>query len=337
MDVGGTLTKIVYFEKKLKEKGAPAPAPSAAPLVRSDSLKNIESEDHQEALHQLYANMREPSMFTIRDINLTFSSKFLGGDIHFLHFETRNMVSAVNTLSSTAITENIRSIGCTGGGAQKYARIMEEELGITLEQHDELSSLVKGMAFALTHVPDECYTYRSDISADEVEGEELKSSPSGNTQGVNPSTTTTESRNETFASKSATASSGDGDSGDGDGSEGGRGDGKHPHREARPSKWRKDVKEHTRRVTLVVEHPARRSSASRSRSSSSSTPTSTSTSTSGSTSSSASGSGSDSASLKYTLEFPYLVVNIGSGVSILKVTGPGTFERVSGSSLGGGV
>ena len=34
--------------------------------------------------------------------------------------------------------------------------------------------------------------------------------------------------------------------------------------------------------------------------------------------------------------FPYLVVNIGSGVSILKVKSPGVFERVSGSSLGGG-
>jgi len=34
--------------------------------------------------------------------------------------------------------------------------------------------------------------------------------------------------------------------------------------------------------------------------------------------------------------YPYLVVNIGSGVSILKVEGPGRYERISGSSLGGG-
>jgi type II pantothenate kinase len=34
--------------------------------------------------------------------------------------------------------------------------------------------------------------------------------------------------------------------------------------------------------------------------------------------------------------FPYLVVNIGSGVSILKISAPGRFERVSGSSVGGG-
>ena len=36
------------------------------------------------------------------------------------------------------------------------------------------------------------------------------------------------------------------------------------------------------------------------------------------------------------IEYPYLVVNIGSGVSILKVSGPSTFERVGGTSLGGG-
>ncbi|KAJ2852220.1 hypothetical protein IWW36_000361 [Coemansia brasiliensis] len=34
--------------------------------------------------------------------------------------------------------------------------------------------------------------------------------------------------------------------------------------------------------------------------------------------------------------FPYMLVNIGSGVSILKVTGEGSYERISGTSLGGG-
>ena len=34
--------------------------------------------------------------------------------------------------------------------------------------------------------------------------------------------------------------------------------------------------------------------------------------------------------------FPYMIVNIGSGVSILKVTSDDTFERISGTSLGGG-
>lgn len=34
--------------------------------------------------------------------------------------------------------------------------------------------------------------------------------------------------------------------------------------------------------------------------------------------------------------FPFLLVNIGSGVSMLKVDGPDAFERVSGTNLGGG-
>ncbi|ORX46777.1 pantothenate kinase [Hesseltinella vesiculosa] len=34
--------------------------------------------------------------------------------------------------------------------------------------------------------------------------------------------------------------------------------------------------------------------------------------------------------------YPYMLVNIGSGVSILKVTGPNQFSRISGTSLGGG-
>jgi type II pantothenate kinase len=34
--------------------------------------------------------------------------------------------------------------------------------------------------------------------------------------------------------------------------------------------------------------------------------------------------------------YPYLLVNIGSGVSMIKVSGPRTYERIGGTSLGGG-
>jgi type II pantothenate kinase len=34
--------------------------------------------------------------------------------------------------------------------------------------------------------------------------------------------------------------------------------------------------------------------------------------------------------------YPYLLVNIGSGVSMIKVSGPQQFQRIGGSSLGGG-
>ena len=34
--------------------------------------------------------------------------------------------------------------------------------------------------------------------------------------------------------------------------------------------------------------------------------------------------------------YPYLLVNIGSGVSMIKVSGPQQYERIGGTSLGGG-
>ena len=34
--------------------------------------------------------------------------------------------------------------------------------------------------------------------------------------------------------------------------------------------------------------------------------------------------------------YPYILVNIGSGVSIIKVSQPGSYERISGTSVGGG-
>lgn len=37
-----------------------------------------------------------------------------------------------------------------------------------------------------------------------------------------------------------------------------------------------------------------------------------------------------------TPQFPCMLVNIGSGVSIIKVDGDGQYERISGTSLGGG-
>ena len=35
--------------------------------------------------------------------------------------------------------------------------------------------------------------------------------------------------------------------------------------------------------------------------------------------------------------WPFLIVNIGSGVSMIKASGPDTYQRVSGSMIGGGI
>ena len=179
----------------------------------------------------------------IRDDRLSFYSDNLGGRLHFLHFETRNMMDAIKLLNSAAITENIRSIGCTGGGAHKYAQEFSDQLDIDFVQLDELKCLVRGMNYALSNIPNECYTYRLHSEVD------IKTSPPPSP----PSSNTPE------------------------------------------EKWRKDIKEYTKKVSLPYE------------------------------------------SYKSNHHsFPYLIINIGSGVSILKVTAQNAFERVSGTAIGGG-
>ena len=245
MDIGGTLTKIVYFETKVEPKSDTNVAPALSsvpkkPIKRdsSDSLAQLDDPDHQAALDKLYSYLETDttmlnSTILTRDGTLSVYSTVLEGRLHFLHYETKNMIQAVNFLKSNALTENITSIGCTGGGAHKYAAAFHKELEITFNKLDELGSLVRGMHFALSNFADECYTYRNKPD-DPVDKDSVPISV---------------------------------------------------------RRWQKDVKEATMKVNIPYEQLA---------------------------------------------GFPYLVVNIGSGVSILKVSSPSQFERVSGSSVGGG-
>lgn len=342
MDVGGTLTKIVYFEAKLPglndhpmqpQRSVTAEIPHRAAssevlLMRSNSLGNLEEPEHQAALHQLYSSMSkfdsQAGGGSVRDEDLSFHSTLLDGRLHFLHFETRNMKNAINLLSSTGITENIRTIGCTGGGSHKYAHTFEEELGIKFHAMDELVSLMRGMHFALTNVSEECYTYRC-----ELEDAAVSSSSSSSSEdplvSADPSVSGAEVVDPASRSRSESGS------------------GSTSRSQAGPSDSNKSISSN-------LSSPSKR------------TATTTATAAAAaaaapSPSPSAKSRAADKKSVPWSPKmpnqhtrkvflpheifstnqlFPYLVVNIGSGVSILKVSSPNKFERVSGSSLGGG-
>jgi type II pantothenate kinase len=150
------------------------------------------------------------------------------------------MASAIQYVSSTAAPfEDIKTIGCTGGGAHKYDKIFHEQLEITFNKFDELGSLIRGMHFALNNFVDECYTYRN---TDQIDNKTDILNYNGDDTPISE------------------------------------------------KRWQRDCKEYTIKVFIPYTTPS----------------------------------------------FPYLVVNVGSGVSILKVSSIGKFERVSGTSLGGG-
>ena len=300
----------MYFETKTakndlkKEQGDTVEIPGRKSLRRNISLSRLDTPDHQDALDKLYSYMassKDTSGVSTRDDSLSFYSNILGGRLHFLHFETRNMNTGIEMLSFTGITENIRTLGCTGGGAHKYAKEFEEQLGITFVQLDELGCLVRGMNFALTNVENECYTYRNDSTSPVPMAPPISKerSPKINPKGHSDEKRTEKQSGEKAASKEKSSSSNLKNDDIEDirtekDKEGSDANAKDRDQQSRAEGWKRDVREHTYKVFMPYEMFA-------------------------------------------TDElFPYLVVNIGSGVSILKVTSPGVFERVSGSSLGGG-
>jgi type II pantothenate kinase len=275
MDVGGTLTKIVYFQQRRPDEissDVPATPKTLAKKNSSENLAQLEEPDHQAALQELYSYMdltANPNInkTVVRDDELSVYSPFLEGKLHFLHFETRNMLAAINLVSSSAFTEHVQSIGCTGGGAHKYSNEIFEKLEITVHKYDELGCLVRGMLFALSNFPDECYTFRNaDDTELTAEGKLINREDGKTVKVTTPPGDKKENNNDN----------------DSDPSE------KIPDAIKR---WQKDVKHYTKKVILPM------------------TPKES---------------------------FPFLIVNIGSGVSILKVSDSGKFERVSGTSLGGG-
>jgi pantothenate kinase len=390
MDVGGTLAKLIYFEKDVGGK-SPSAESTAESMKRSASFVRLDKPDHREALEDLYSMISAEGNGLLRDNELSIHSPVLGGRLHFLHFETRNMVTAINLLSENSVTANIHTIGCTGGGAHKYEKEFSEQLGIRVESQDELAALIKGMLFAIATVKGECFTYRpprggpsacgNTAAEPEAEAEDTSHGGSGaavcdeETDSWPPSTGSGSSPPKAQAAR---------------GPKGGRArvysDGiistplskqsitdkppVGPAPSASPnSRTGPDSSSPLRDgVAAALRGRSRTGSFAGGLAPNLSSGSLQADGTGGSGGSAGSG-GTDShparrgsapaltalpkaapayaARAAYTEKveldasvssssFPYLIVNIGSGVSILKVTSPTTFERVSGSSVGGG-
>jgi pantothenate kinase len=76
------------------------------------------------------------------------------------------------------VTSRSHTFSATGGGAHKFADAWEKELGIKMDKQEELDSLVAGMQFVLSTVIGECYTFRPMKDAPE---RKISSSSSSNT------------------------------------------------------------------------------------------------------------------------------------------------------------
>lgn len=288
--------------------GGHAPLPKSfstlTPMKKSRSMLDISAEK-AEALDRFYefAHRLDTYEAGVKDKDLSFYSRYLGGDLHFIRFETRRMKNAMDLIRVNNLHLNISEMGATGGGAHKYEDDWRDLLGVEMDKQDELDSLVAGMQFVMSDVVGECYTFqparkhghKSHQNQQAADGTCEKNPPS--------SVITTESNSSLMTSSNHSSGTETDDSSylivnmrsdpaqskyDGDVNVNNE-DSNNNTKKKEPKMdqwwWSRKVQ---RDVIIDSE------------------------------------------------TYPYLLVTIGTGVSILRVDGPRQHERISGSTIGGG-
>lgn len=146
IDIGGTLTKLVYFE----------------PTDRSEYLETEDELLREKTIHHYLTTNKAYGESGIRDEHLQLDNVNINGRIgviHFIRFPTDRMMNFIKLVKSKGFAQISSTVCATGGGAIKYAKEAERELGMKLHKADELESLIKGIEFVAANNADECYYY----------------------------------------------------------------------------------------------------------------------------------------------------------------------------------
>ncbi|XP_038070864.1 pantothenate kinase 3-like isoform X2 [Patiria miniata] len=149
MDIGGSLAKLVYFE----------PA--------DFNLEDEDTELEPEALYKIHHYLRYNTAYGstgIRDVHLEVRDvTVLGhkGSIHFIRFPTTSMSLFLDMVKEKKLSSLADTIHATGGGAYKFEQDFKEIVNMSLQKHDELACLLRGIHFMDRILPNECYYYKN--------------------------------------------------------------------------------------------------------------------------------------------------------------------------------
>jgi type II pantothenate kinase len=143
MDIGGTLTKLVYFE--------PTDITPDEEDSEVETLKNIR--------RYLTKNSAYGSTGH-RDGHLQMNNVMIGGrkgSIHFIRFPTAEMLNFLDFAKSKGMATLSSTVCATGGGAYKFEKQFLDEVNMKLHKFDELESLIHGLEFIEEYNFMECY------------------------------------------------------------------------------------------------------------------------------------------------------------------------------------
>ncbi|XP_058466684.1 pantothenate kinase 3 [Malaya genurostris] len=152
MDIGGTLTKLVYFEPK-----------DITPGELDQEAKVLRNIRRYLTKHSAYGSTGH------RDTHLQMDDVEIRGrrgSLHFIRFPTAEMDKFLALAQRKGMAQLVTTVCATGGGAFKFEDAFKREVNMKLAKFDELDALIKGILFAEMHNPCECYYWMnaSDIS-----------------------------------------------------------------------------------------------------------------------------------------------------------------------------
>ncbi|XP_065087600.1 pantothenate kinase 3 isoform X2 [Ochlerotatus camptorhynchus] len=153
MDIGGTLTKLVYFEPK-----------DITPGELDQEAKILRNIRRYLTKHSAYGRTGH------RDMHLQMDDVEIRGrrgSLHFIRFPTSEMDKFLALAKRKGMAQLVTTVCATGGGAFKFEDNFKYEVNMKLAKFDELDALIKGILFTETHNPCECYYWEnaSDISS----------------------------------------------------------------------------------------------------------------------------------------------------------------------------
>ncbi|XP_063845959.1 pantothenate kinase 3-like isoform X1 [Scylla paramamosain] len=153
MDIGGTLTKLVYFEPT--------------------DLSEAEEESEVETIKNIRKYLKSNSAYGEtghRDAHLQMENVRVGnhtGTLHFIRFPTSEMPNFLELSKSKGMATLASTICATGGGAYKFEEDFQREVNLTLHKFDELDCLIRGIEYIEDNNMDrECYYFLNPRSED---------------------------------------------------------------------------------------------------------------------------------------------------------------------------
>nr|XP_014093088.2 pantothenate kinase 3 isoform X1 [Bactrocera oleae] len=147
MDIGGTLTKLVYFEPK--------------------DITPDEQDQEAEILRNIRRYLTKNSAYGKtghRDTHLQMDNVEIRkrrGSLHFIRFQTTDMSNFLLLAKQKGMAELVTTVCATGGGAFKFENEFRQQVNMKLAKFDELDTLIKGILFAEVQNPTECYFYEN--------------------------------------------------------------------------------------------------------------------------------------------------------------------------------